>query len=325
MTAPPRDDTAIDIARRETARGRAVIPLPFMSKNPNFTGWQKLRLSEEDLDKYFNGRPQNVGILNGTPSSGLVDVDLDWLEAALVAHRFLPDTGSVFGRTSAPASHRFYLADPLPKTTKFRARPDGSTESPDDEDDDTRHLDDDRMMIVEFRSTGTQTVAPGSVHTSGEVIDYQSDGEPALVDGRVLLGAVQQLAACALIAGYWEKSLRHDAALALAGGLLRAGWEVETVEHFIESVAIAAGDDEVADRITAVRDTDKALRDNTEATGWPTLGQTPGRTDCSPGPEVAGRHVRRAVANVGQPGRRHDHEHEHHVQRSCWPALAKKR
>ncbi len=37
-------------------------------------------------------------------------------------------------------------------------------------------------MIVELRSTGCQTVFPGSVHPSGGLIEWSSNGEPAEVD-----------------------------------------------------------------------------------------------------------------------------------------------
>ena len=42
-----------------------MIPVPFGSKIPVLTGWQALRLEQEDLEQYFNGRTQNVGGLMG--------------------------------------------------------------------------------------------------------------------------------------------------------------------------------------------------------------------------------------------------------------------
>jgi hypothetical protein len=50
-------------------------------------------------------------------------------------------------------------------------------------------------MLVELRSTGTQTVAPWSTHESGEPITWETDGsEPAEIDPDVLLAAVIALA-----------------------------------------------------------------------------------------------------------------------------------
>jgi Protein of unknown function (DUF3987)/Primase C terminal 2 (PriCT-2) len=49
-------------------------------------------------------------------------------------------------------------------------------------------------MVVELRSTGTQTVFPGSTHPGGEAIEWHSDGEPAEIDPEKLLAAVSGLA-----------------------------------------------------------------------------------------------------------------------------------
>jgi hypothetical protein len=57
----------------------------------------------------------------------------------------------------------------------------------------------------------------------------------------------------------------------LAGGLLRAGWNVERVERFVRAVCAGAGDREVNDRLTAVRDTAAQMAEGKHATGWPTL------------------------------------------------------
>jgi|SRR5215471_16982880 len=44
-------------------------------------------------------------------SAGLVDVDLDCEEAIELAPLYLPETGAIFGRKSAPKSHWLYIAD----------------------------------------------------------------------------------------------------------------------------------------------------------------------------------------------------------------------
>ena len=86
-------------------RGWAPIPLPFQAKIPTLTGWPALRLTEPDLPAYFNGAPQNVALLTGTPSHNLVDVDLDVPEARRLAPQFLPATERIHGRPSAHTSH----------------------------------------------------------------------------------------------------------------------------------------------------------------------------------------------------------------------------
>src|SRR4051812_4412427 len=89
--------------------GLAPIDLPVRSKDPQRDGWQHERLTRDDLDRRFPSQVEkNVGILNGSPSNNEADVDLDVEEARRLADIFLPPTGSIFGRLSAPRSHRIY-------------------------------------------------------------------------------------------------------------------------------------------------------------------------------------------------------------------------
>ena len=82
--------------------------------------------------------------------------------------------------------------------------------------------------IVELRQDGHQTVVPPSLHESGELCGWDEEGEPAEVDANDLFQRVHILAAAALLARHWPaKGRRHDAALALSGMLLRAGWDAE--------------------------------------------------------------------------------------------------
>jgi hypothetical protein len=84
-------------------RGAAVIPVPRGSKDPGRDGWQNMRITAQDVPRYWtNG--QNVGLLTGEPSGWLVDVDLDVQEAVEIAGRFLPQT-LTSGRESRPHSH----------------------------------------------------------------------------------------------------------------------------------------------------------------------------------------------------------------------------
>src|SRR4029450_3012631 len=94
-------------------RGWRPVPIPFGEKGPVLEGWQQLALTVDDLPRYFNGPPQNTGILNGRP----VDIDLDAPEAVRLADAFLPPTPSIFGRPSKPRPHREDTRDS--KTEKF--------------------------------------------------------------------------------------------------------------------------------------------------------------------------------------------------------------
>ncbi len=244
---------------------RGLAPVPVRGKKPIAgDGWQNLRLTVADVPRYFtNG--ENIGIILGEPSGNLTDADLDCPEAVAAAAYLLPETRSVFGRASRRRSHWEYTS-PAAKTEKFvdpRRRKDGE----------------DAAMLVELRSTGGQTVFPGSVHETGELIEWEPEAEkarPQYVAAPDLRAAVARVAAAALLGRYWPAHARHDAALALVGTLLRAGWQAPDAERFVEAVARAAGDEEPRDRIRAVADTAAKLARREEVTGLPSLAKIMG-------------------------------------------------
>jgi AAA domain/Bifunctional DNA primase/polymerase, N-terminal len=253
-----------ELARAYHARGLCVLPVEYRGKRPShnhkmLSGWQSLRITADDLAIYFNGQPQNIGVLLGEASGGLVDVDLDCDAAVLLAPYFLPPTGATFGRDSKRRSHWLYFASIA--TKKFR---DPLVEKQD-------ATEGDKAMLVELRSTGAQTVFPGSTHQSGEAITWDDSGDPARSEARELESAAARLAAASLLARYWPRGSRNDAANALAGGLLRAGWPEDQTEHFIKAVCLAAQDEETPARVRNVVDTAAKLKDGAAVTGWPTL------------------------------------------------------
>jgi hypothetical protein len=117
----------------------------------------------------------NIGVLTGKPSGGLIDVDIDHRLALELSDQFLPLTPAVFGRASNRRSHRLYKVNGPVKTRRFKS---------------TKH-----GTIVEIRSTGAQTIFPGSTHPSGEIIEWEDpDAEPAEIDAETLIRAVEALA-----------------------------------------------------------------------------------------------------------------------------------
>ncbi len=244
-----------DAARQYVARGFAVLPIPAGTKAPTIRGWPNLRLQVADIPRFFHNGA-NIGLILGEASGSLVDADLDAMEA-LALTGWLPDTDMIHGRPSKPRSHWWFIADPLPRTERFE--------------------DVDGATLVELRSTGGQTVVPPSIHPSGERLAWESFGDPGHVHGAELRRAVAVVAAGALLARHWPApGARQEAALALAGGLLRGEWDVETVEAFIADVARAAGDEEAAKRTTAGEYTRRRMDDRRDATGWPTLARLMG-------------------------------------------------
>ena len=209
----------------------------------------------------------NVGINLGAMSPGigppdgrgLVDVDLDCPEAVPFADAYLPPTDAVFGRKGKPGSHRLYWALPLPQKTSRHKDVDASGKR-------------DGPSLAELRSTGGQSVAPPSTHPSGERVAWERRGEPATADGRVLALLVAKVAAGAILSRHWPgKGGRHDASLAVAGMLLRGGWEVDDAADFIDLIAETAGDEEHADRRKDVATTRARLIAGEAIVGQPSL------------------------------------------------------
>jgi hypothetical protein len=258
MTAPygtfPRDARpAVEIYQ---AKGLASIPLPPRSKDPGYPDWQHLRLTPDTLDRHFPvGEARNIGILNGAPSGNVVDVDLDCAEALRAAPLLLPPTGWVFGRKTAPRSHWIYRADCAPQRASQEYR------------------DLDGTMLLELRGTGGLTVYPPSTHQeTGERIAWQRFTELADVALHELVVAVHAVAAVALLGRHWPaKGSRQDAFLALAGGLLRAGWEPERVECLVKALAATTHDEEARKRVQIVLQTAAKQEQDRKTTGWPKL------------------------------------------------------
>jgi len=177
--------------------GFAPIPVHFMGKKPIDDEWQKLRLSKEDVDKYFPDDRRNIGIALGNASGGQVDVDLDDNDAVQFAAKFLPSTEMVFGRASRPGSHQLYRVPDPGKPRKLAANSGGT--------------------IVELRSNGQQTVFPGSIHESGEPITFEKHGEPARSTYEKLEKGIIKIALATILLKRWKRGIRHDLALRMAG------------------------------------------------------------------------------------------------------------
>lgn len=249
-------------AARYIECGYTVVPVPARSKNPGRSGWEDLRITLEDVPRYFNNG-QNVGIHNGKPSGWLVPVDQDVPEARKVAGRFLIPT-LTSGRESTPDSHWWFVAAGCPHKT-FK--------------------DLDGSMILELRSTGHHTLVEPSVHPSGEPYKWSRSGlQPAEISAEDLTRACRELATAALIARHLPEVRdsrtgagggRHDLAMAIAGFMLRRDLSEDAVLKILRAAWDAKGfaGDERARRDAhrdlegLVRDTAARLRDAKPATG----------------------------------------------------------
>lgn len=251
-------------------RGVAPIPVPAGEKNPNRPDWQNERISEQEVPKRWT-TGQNVGVLCGEPSGGLVDVDLDSAEAVAVAGRFLPPT-LTSGRESRPHSHWWY------RCVGAESR---------------SWTDTDKSKLVERGSTGRQTLVAPSVHPSGErYLWHQEAGLEAAEIGREeLTEALNLLATAALVARHLpairneatgEGGGRHDYSLTLCGFLLRPGrLDQGTTERVLKAAWDAKGWPREGMRREAhraiegnVRDTAARIEAGEQVVGGPTLEES---------------------------------------------------
>jgi len=182
-------DPPANLVRNYVGRDFALVRVHHKSKRPIGLQWQKSPITtEHSAIEAFRG-PVNIGVLLGSASKGLIDVDIDSPEAQKFADTLLPWTKSIFGRKSKPRSHRLYRVKGTAPTEKFVDPITGTT-------------------LLELRgdkadgTSGFQTVLPGSIHESGEPIEWEEDDFPTVIGYEELSKSVTRLAMRALIERY---------------------------------------------------------------------------------------------------------------------------
>jgi hypothetical protein len=258
----------LDIALEYLRRGWSPVPVPYKSKAPLDKGWPAKVVTEETAHQWFNGEAQNIGVRLGELSDGLADTDLDCAEAITAAPYFLPRT-LCFGRASKPRSHWLYQSDLWQTEDKAAIQFKFAT---------GKGKDRKEQMILELRigggGKGAQTIFPGSVHETGEVIAWDENATVAQADGADLKQRCARAASAALLACHFpSKGARHDAGLTLGGFLSRCGFSRPDTELFAEAVTIASGQpiEKVNDVRRAARE---AWEEGNRRRGFPALAET---------------------------------------------------
>lgn len=209
-------------------------------------------------------RPDDgIGVGLGSRSNGLVDVDLDWPEAADAARSvFGSGRTMAFGRAGKRFSHFVFKSDNA-KTMKFKL-PKSFMEL----DVPDEHA----LTVCEIRSSGAYTVFPPSIHVTGEEVAFENDCDPQRVEADWLIEKVGFIAFLAVCFRFWPgDGARHDAALHFAGIMKWAGVPEATTLAIIEAVAGEMGDRDKGDRLRAVSDTYAA---DGETTKWAAFLET---------------------------------------------------
>jgi Bifunctional DNA primase/polymerase, N-terminal len=217
-----------ELVRDYVTNGFSPIPVEFKTKRPINKQWTKLRVTTDTLENYFDETPTNIGILTGQPSGGLVDVDIDDIDAVKFAPRFLPETNCVFGHVSKPSSHWLYRVPDCRMQEQFTAN----------------------GMILEIRGNNRCTVFPGSVHPSGERVEFESrnDYAPSASTWKKLKRAGSKIAIATLLYKAWSPGSRHELTLSTAAMLARLGWSGTEVRDLVTAIATEANDEELSVR-----------------------------------------------------------------------------
>ncbi len=245
------------IVRDYINHGFSPIPVPYQSKAPILKGWTKLTVTADNLGTYFDGTETNIGILTGKPSNGLVDVDIDSVDALKFAPYFLPNTNCIFGHKSKPRSHWVYRVRKLKAVAQFIGK----------------------EMILEIRGSNRCTVFPGSIHTSGEVIEFENpdDYEPSTSTWKALKRSGSQIAIAHELSKVWSLGNRHELTLCAAAMLARLGWPEKDVRDLVRAIVHETNDKELQDRLTAVETTFAAYAHRRQISGDDRLGQIIGQ------------------------------------------------
>jgi hypothetical protein len=264
MQTKSHRDLVLGAASEYLARGWKVVPVPKGGKKPVIDDWYTVcaQKAERDLSDLFrNG--ENIGVLLGEASNGLIDIDIDAPEALVFADEYLSDTHLVHGRTSKPRSHRWYVVPEMRETKQFRAP--------------------NKKMLIEIRGgrlpnqkeegKSFQTIVPPSVHESGERIEWVENDDPMKADARDLQRRVAVIASGTLLAQHWpEEGARHNARLALAGMLLRAKWtEADTIKFMWCVNQAARCSANLSEVKSVVEDSAKKISNKQKAVGAPEL------------------------------------------------------
>jgi hypothetical protein len=217
MSAPKLPSAAREAATAYVTAGWRLVPVPAKSKRPVDHDWPNRVYTPEQITG-------NVGVMLGPASGDLADADIDSHWGLKLAPYFLPDTAR-FGRASKPDSHWLFRCAGL-RNKKFTfARGD-------------------RIELVELRAqnqsndNGGMTVFPGSIHESGEAVEWSADcpDEIVTIDRGELIWRMTRLAVACVIADGWDEGQRNNKCRAWSGGLLQAHWTPDEVRELFAAV-----------------------------------------------------------------------------------------
>jgi P4 family phage/plasmid primase-like protien len=275
----PHDLSATLTAAESYIRaGWRTFPGKRRSKEPK-AGWSWTRqcLTLAEAPQYFDQDQHNVLVVLGPESGNLVDIDLDWPEAAAAADVIFNDLPP-FGRSGKRRSHRLVRCDTntkkylLPQSLSDHPKVAGQPE----------HM----MCLAEVRAGGAYTVFPGSEHHTGQKVDWtdaaaDNVGSIPDIDPSILIKKMGLLSFTAFCMRFFPAiGARCDFMMAVAGALARAGYDAQVIQQIVQCIGAANNDEGDGGSWRVAADSVAAkLKASEEVTGLPTLMRILGLAD----------------------------------------------
>ena len=226
--APTTGEDAKQQIRDYLAAQWKPIRLHGESKKPKDNEWPDRWASEEQLIAWYE-QGGGIGIQVGPNSDHIVAVDLDTEEARKLAPKFLPDTLKAGKEREPLPSHWIYRSE---GASYFKVK---------DEDGE----------VIAFKASGPdndyaghQFAAAPSMHAEKGAYVWVPEFDPARVldIGReALVEAVRRLGVAAMVLKHLPKHDRHEYSKAVAGTLIRRGYDADTLAEIHKVVWTAAG------------------------------------------------------------------------------------
>ena len=264
----------LDAAQGYLARDMTPIRLGPKSKKP-LGKHDANTITADNAARLIDHGGYNLGLRLGPDRGGLVDFDLDWPEARRLGGLLL-DRFARFGRAGARGSHYLLRGSDAVASKKFDMPELKGVEGLPDE-----HA----VCVLEVRASG-HTMAPPSIHPSGEAVTWERDSALLEDTAKGIYRRAGLLAFLSVAARFYPaQGSRDDFCMALAGALLAAGLSPEEADRCVVRVAEVAGDEEAGKRRKAGQTAAK-VEAGEAATGIPRVVEMLGL------PEAVGKRFR---------------------------------
>ena len=230
-------NSLLSAAQGYLARGLSPIRLGPKSKKP-LGKHDANAITAANAARLIDHGGYNLGLRLGPDHDGLVDFDLDWPEARRLGGLLL-DRFVRFGREGARGSHYLLRGSDAVASKKFDMPELKGVQGLPDE-----HA----VCVLEVRASG-HTMAPPSIHPSGEAVTWERDSALLEDTAKGIYQRAGLLAFLSVAARFYPaQGSRDDFCMALAGALLAAGLSPDEADRCVVRVAEVAGDEEAGKR-----------------------------------------------------------------------------